>query len=147
MRYFHSWNNLRSQFFDLVIFHLLHLAEHHTTTVLPKRQASTLKREFSASTVDSVGQVSRLVQLRMEELQSLRESVESSGDAQVIGKVPPELRIYVQARVFKQWDQALAKYQEWKMTKTQDQGFPEINVEGLLVEIDDGNEFGKFSEY
>ena len=53
----------------------------------------------------------------------------------------------MQPRVFKQWDQALAKYQEWKMTKTQDQGFPEINVEGLLVEIDDGNEFGKFTEY
>ena len=66
---------------------------------------------------------------------------------QIIGKVPEELRIYVQPRVFKQWDQALAKYQEWKMTKTQDQGFPEINVEGLLVEIDDGNEFGKFTEY
>lgn len=124
--------------------------------MLPKGQASTLKRdalkrEFSkstaASTVDSMGQVSRLVQLRMDELQSLRESVESSGDAQVIGKVPQELRIYVQARVFKQWDQALTKYQEWKMTKTQDQGIPEINVEGLLVEIDDGNEFGKFSEY
>ena len=61
--------------------------------------------------------------------------------------MPEELRIYVQPRVFKQWDQALAKYQEWKMTKTQDQGFPEINVEGLLVEIDDGNEFGKFTEY
>ena len=117
-----------------------------------------LKRDFSksttTSTVDSVCQVSRLVQQRMDELKILRESVECSipgKDAQevnqIIGKVPEELRIYVQPRVFKQWDQAIAKYQEWKMTKTQDQGFPEINVEGLLVEIDDGNEFGKFTEY
>lgn len=115
-RWFFHWSfNLRSLFFDLVIFHLLHLAEHHTTPLPPKRQATTpLKREYSkstaASTVDSVGQVSRLVQMRMDELQSLRESVESTQNATIIGKVPQELRIYVQPRVFKQWDQAMAKY-------------------------------------
>jgi hypothetical protein len=124
-RWFFHWSfNLRSLFFDLVIFHLLHLAEHHTTPLPPNRQATTtlkrepLKREFSkstaASTVDSVGQVSRLLQMRMDELQSLRETVECKTDVsqvnQIVRKVPQELRIYVQPRVFKQWDQAMAKY-------------------------------------
>ncbi len=66
-----------------------------------------------------------------------------------MNKIPDELKVYVQDKVFKQFQEALTDYEKWKRNSLKDERnhiLPDINVDNQ-VPLDEFYEETKAKEY
>ena len=67
----------------------------------------------------------------------------------ILNKIPDDLRVYVQDKVFKQFEETMSEYEKWKRETLRDGNNPElpdVNVDNQ-VPLDDIYEDKKAKEY
>ena len=90
------------------------------------------------------GNALKLYKQRLSEIQMLRLSLTQASNQQqefkIANFVPPEFAVYVQRATFEQFDKEFERY---KSAGVREVEVPEVNIEHMLVQMDDFNEFGE----